>query len=760
MRIIDRYVMRQVLTPFALGLLVFTFLLIIPGLMEYAETFIAKGVPGPVVLRLMATLVPSSLGLTIPMAMLLGLLVAFGRLSADREFVAMQACGVSLMRLLRPVALVSVLSAAATGYVMLVMVPNGNQAFREIVFDIIAQRAEGEVRPRVFFDDFPDVVLYVREVPSSGAGWQGVFMADNRDGEGSSVYLATRGRVVIDRQRRALEMVLEDGTRHAAQPDGKYEVFRFDRTVLTLDPSTVFNESGPPRGDRELSIAELRAKAAELQAAGTYPHNQLFEIQKKFSIPAACLVFGLIGLALGASNRRDGKLASFVLGVVVIVGYYLLLSLGQSLVKGRLVPPWLAAWLPNIVLGAAGTLMFLWRRRLADQPLRIPLPAFLQRPPAAARVTRSASWRLPIGILDRYVAMTYARVLGLSALAMGGIFYVSTFVELSEKVFKGASTWTMLGAFMAYTTPQYLYYIIPLSVLLAALITIAMLTKNSELIVMKACGISLYRIALPMVVAAIGAGAILFALEQTILGPANRTAKEIRHVMNGNPPETFDVMLRRWVAGTDGDIYHYNYYDPRTRTLATVSIYEFTGDMRRFTRRSFADVAVFKPQGGLVPDAWQLERGWTREFADNGEPRSYAPFDVAERQIESAAYFSTETPDPEFMSYSQLRGYIDRLKASGVDVLEQQVALARKVSFPFVTLVMTLIAVPFAVTMGRSGAMAGIGVAIAIAITYWTTISVFAAMGSGGLIAPTLAAWAPNLLFGAGAGYLLLTVRT
>jgi lipopolysaccharide export LptBFGC system permease protein LptF len=112
------------------------------------------------------------------------------------------------------------------------------------------------------------------------------------------------------------------------------------------------------------------------------------------------------------------------------------------------------------------------------------------------------------------------------------------------------------------------------------------------------------------------------------------------------------------------------------------------------------------------------------------------------------------------MSYSQLKGYIERLKTSGLDVVEQQVELARKVSFPFVTLIMTLIAVPFAVTTGRHGAMYGIGVGIVLAIAYWVTISVFAALGSGGLMAPTLAAWAPNLLFGAAAAYLLLTVRT
>ena len=150
MRIIDRYVIREVLGPFVIGLLVFTFLLIIPFLIDYAESFISKGVPVLVVLRVMATLLPQALALTIPMSLLLGLLVAFGRLSADREFVAMQACGVSLLRLLRPVGVVSVLAWCATSYVYLVAVPDANQRFREITFGVVAERAEGEVRPRVF----------------------------------------------------------------------------------------------------------------------------------------------------------------------------------------------------------------------------------------------------------------------------------------------------------------------------------------------------------------------------------------------------------------------------------------------------------------------------------------------------------------------------------------------------------------------------------------------------------------------------------
>jgi LPS export ABC transporter permease LptG/LPS export ABC transporter permease LptF len=772
MKILDRYVIREVLWPFALGLLIFTFILIIPFLIELAEQFISKGVATGVVLQLMATLLPQALGLTIPMSLLLGLLVAFGRLSADREFVAMQACGVSLLRLAQPVALMSVVCWAATSYVLLVAVPNANQRFREITFNIVAERAEGEVRPRVFFDSFPNLVIYVREVPTTG-GWNGVFMADERS-QSPSIFLAKRGRVVIDREKRTVQMVLEDGTRHTADAAGKYEVFQFANQVLSINPDTMFPRTGPAKGLREMTIPELQREAADLERRGDSPHNPLMEIQQKFSIPFACLVFGLIGLALGASNRREGKLASFVLGVGVIFIYYVLLWLGKAMVKGHMMPPWVGAWLPNLVLTPVAVLLFKWRDRAADTPIRLTLPRWLARSRESA-VAAGAVLRLPRpgftfripnlklpqpGILDRYVALTYLRIFGLSFAALVGLFYIASFLDLSDKIFKGQATGKMVLAFFLYQTPEYVYYVIPLSVLIATLVTIGLLTKNSELIVMKACGISLYRVAVPLLLCGLVAGGALFALEQTILGPWTRQAAAIKHVMKGGSPQTFDVLSRRWLVAPNGNIFHYSYYDPRERQLSQLSIYEFSDDMQRLTRRVFAERALYLGSRADRDDQWHAERGWVREFERDGTTKRFSTFAESKLPIEPASYFATQEPEPKYMSYSQLRDYIQRLGESGFDVVEQQVALERKISFPFVALVMTLLAVPFAVTTGRHGAMYGIGVGISLAITYWVTISVFAALGTGGLMTPVLAAWAPNLLFGAGAAYLLLTVRT
>jgi LPS export ABC transporter permease LptF/LPS export ABC transporter permease LptG len=787
MRIFDRYVIREVLLPFLIALVVFTFVLIIPFIIQQAEQFIAKGVDWPTVLRVMVTLLPATLGLTIPMALLLGLLVAFGRLSADREMVAMMACGVSPYRLLRPVLALAVVAWAATSWIMIEAIPDANQTYREITFRIITDRAEGQVRPREFFEQFPNTVLYVREIPPGGGVWQKVLAADTKNAAHPVLYLAERGRVVVDRQAKTIEMVLERGTRHATNSEdpATYEVVRFQQLVVALDPESVFPRGGLARGEREMTIAELRERIAEQQGRNQPFHNPVMEIHKKFSIPIACFVFAIVGLALGISNRKDGKLASFVLGIAVIFVYYVIMFTAQAMTKGALVPAWLAMWLPNIFLGGAGIMLLMMRARGVDQPLRLTLPAWRwpRRAPAAAVaadaapaapasrrpsrrggtvvVIRIPQFELPRpSLLDLYVAKTYLRILGMSVFGTLGLFYISTFIDQSDKWFKGQVTLSMLLQYLWWSTPQFLYWIIAIGVLLSAIVTIGLLTKNSELIVMRACGISLYRTALPLVTIAIAASTVLFGFEERILAVTNRRAEYLQHLIRGGTPQTFDmVQNRKWLVGRRGEIYHYQYFDPRQRSLNQLSVFEFDPATESLARRTHAELAKFEPRGAGDGTPWVGRKGWMREFAGVNVTR-YAPFDNRRIAAESSEYFQTEAPEPQWMDFTQLRTFIAELRSAGYNALEYEVELQRKFAFPFVTLIMTLIAVPFGVTTGKRGAMYGVGVGIALALVYWTAISVFAAFGVAGLIPPLLAAWAPNLLFGASATYLLLTVRT
>ena len=774
LRITDRYILREVIPPFFLGLLIFTFLLMIPPIMEVVEELIAKGVDAVTVIQIVGTLVPQGLGITIPMALLLGVLMGLGRLSGDRETVALQACGVSLLRMFRPLLLLALLAAAATCYVMVVALPDANQRFREITFRTVASRAEGEVKPRVFYEDFPNLVLYVREVLQTGEGWRDVFLADMRNADQPDVYVAARGQVVLDPEQRTVDVVLHGGTGHVMRSDeaGTYEVHAFDEIVIGLDPESVFPRSGPQRGYPELTIPQLRAEAARLSELGTSPHRPIMEIHRKFSIPVACFVFVLIGIGLGVTSRKDGRLASFALGLMVIFTYYVIMYGAEAMAKGFLVSPHLAMWLPNILLGLVGLALFAWRSASVERRIALPFPALRRAPggnSAPAGSPERGRWTgialpkaaLPnLSLLDWYVFRMYLGVLLLGFVGLLGVFYIATFIDLSDKLFKGQTTGLMLLEYFWYATPQFTYFVLPVSALVAALVTIGLLTKTSELTVMKACGVSLYRAALPIFLASLALSGVLFGLSETILAAANREAEALNFEIRSGVrrSRTMDVLSRQWIVAGDGSIYHYLHFEPERNEIGSLSVYEFGGEPWGLSRRTFAGAASFA-------DGWLGRDVWTRDFiapaAANGRSIAYeAAPEAPLPSLEAPDYFATERPDAELMNFAQLRTHIGELSASGFDVVRLVVELHRKVSFPFVTLILTLIAIPFAVTTGPRGTLYGVGVGVALAFTYWVTINVFAAVGSAGLLAPGLAAWAPNLLFGASATYLLLTVRT
>ncbi len=779
MKTLDRYIVREILPPFLLALGLFTFVLAVNPMLDYAKDLLAKGLPAPTVGWLLVLLVPQALSLTIPMAFLTGLLMALGRISGDRESVALLSCGVSPVRILRPVLLIAAIVAGIDMYILMRLKPDSNQAFREITFSHLEKQTAAEIKPQVFFERFPNLVLFIGGTNPDGT-WNQVLLADVQDRARPTVTLADQGRLVIERAQQQVSLVLVNATQYSpSRSDAQvYNTAAWNPAVVKISGAQVFGSGdiAYPRGFPEMGYAELRASAADKQAKGIPIHNELMHMQQMFSFPVACLVFALLGVPVGLSTRKEGRLAALAVGLAIIAAYYLLMELAEGWVKGEawkglpVFPAEWARWIPNIVLGLVGGLA-LWRSsRTGNARPWLPLPRW-SRPGAAEAVESHSPGsrpavvlrlpRLPFPmprLLDRYVSRQYLRIAALSFAALLTLYYIGALVDLAEKVFKGQAGTGMVLRYLWYSTPEFVSFVIPIATLVAVLGTIGALTRSGELMVMRASGVSLYRAAVPLLLFATLWSGVLFLLEDRVLGASKKVAGTLKDTIRGRLPHTADAGTLPWMIGEGGRIYNYLHFETASRqngnrpAVHALSVFETATQPYRLTRHTFAERVDLRPNG------WLASRGWTQRFAGTGVARD--DFAGTLLSLPPVDDFRRASVDASAMTYVELRDYVRRLGASGFNVAEQAVDLQHKIAFPAVTIVMTLLAIPFGVTTGKKGAMYGIGLATVLAGAYFLVLTLSLAVGAAGVLPPALAAWAPNLLFGSGAVFLMFTVRT
>jgi LPS export ABC transporter permease LptG len=777
--ILDRYVIRQAVVPTLLALLVFTFLLAVNPMLDSLKDFFAKGVPLGTIGYLLLQLLPQALGQALPIALLTGLLVALGRMSTDREGVALLSSGVSPLRLLRPVLLVALVFAGADFYLLAKAVPDGNQRFREVTFPLVMSLGERDIKPGVFFEQFPGFVIYVRE-HAPGGGWNGVLLAETGRPGPPALTLAAHGRLVLDHERRIVRLVLTGATQYLPGDAGAtYSMNTTEVSDFRISPEQVFGPGRIIPGVREKRISELRADIASRRARGESAHPEIIQIHQIFSFPAACFVFAAAALALGFNTRRDGKFASLALGLGVTLFYYAFLVLAESRVKGDAatgaasLPAEWARWVPNIALALVAALLL--RRRIQGPRPASALSRLVDRVRTAIgrwRDNRSASAsrsgvpraagpaRTPAPsssfprLLDRYVGGRYARTIGLTFVSLMTLVYVFTFLDLSDKIFKGQTDgWTFLK-FLWFSTPQYVIFVVPFASLLATLATFGGLTRTSELTVMRASGISLYRTALPLVIGATVLAGVLFAIDERVLASSNVEARRLEDAIRGRAPHTLDARNQSWFADlAGGRIYHYAAFDDRRLMLLGLSVFELSASPFRLTAHTYADRVTY------TRDGWTADGGWTHRF-DRVEQGARVTFARTPLELASVEDFRSARVDPRQLSFRELLAYNRRLGAAGFNVLEHEVNLYRKLAFPVTVVVLTLLAIPLGMTAGRHGALYGMGLAIALAVAYFLVQTLFTAAGAAAMLPPFFAAWAANILFLSAALYLLLTART
>lgn len=351
---INRYIFKELLGPFLLGLFVFTFIFLLNRIIQLADMIVGKGVSLAEVFTLLGYILPSFLVLVIPSTVLLATLLGFGRLSADGEISAMGASGISFYQMLMPVMAFSVLCYAITSFLMISVLPQANLSFKRMVYEIVRTRSLVNIKEREFVDDFKDLVIYVDQTFPSEGKLKGILISDRRSLSEPYVIMAREGSIVADPDDLRVTVLLQDGS---IQHLGENEIFRqidFEQYQMNLDIGMLISKKMARKREREMSIAELRAKIAHKRKNRHDYNPQLVELHKKFAIPFAALILGLVGAPLGISARTSSRSAGFALSILIIFVYYILLRTGESLGELGKLPPVICMWAPNILLGLVG----------------------------------------------------------------------------------------------------------------------------------------------------------------------------------------------------------------------------------------------------------------------------------------------------------------------------------------------------------------------------------------------------------------------
>ncbi len=798
MRILTRYILGEITSHALIGCALFTFILFMKPLEQILDAVVRNSSSIQVVLQLFLFSLPNIFLVTIPMAVLVGVLLGLSRLAADSEITAMRASGLGIWYFVRVASVMAFLGTGLGLINSLYVIPKANQAILTMQHELETSQASFEIQPRVFYEDFKNTVIYVQNVRSGvgASNWQNLFIADVSDPAAPKITTAESATVAADHDQGLL-IRLRNGSEHdteANQP-GQYTITTFTQTdhPLTFSP-----QSDVHLGRLDTPLFALDNRQLLDMIDGPDGKRYLIEFHRRLAFPVACLVLMLIGVPLGTASRRGGKSSGFIFTLLLVLAYYLLSNFGIAWAKQGRLSAVVGVWLANVVFAAAG--LFLLSQMASGGAVlgtitgwfsRTPKPEPTDSPDASDSLS-DRGWQTAVRtryrrrfgpqslgpqlgrtlhrfkprgfplILDEYVLREFLKMFLLVLSGFVLMMLVFTFFELIGDILRNHTSMSTVGAYLVNLTPSMLYQITPLSVLIAVLVTFSLLNRSSEIVAMKATGISVYRLVIPVIVIAAVLAGGLFAFDQFYLPQANRKQEALRNIIKGKPAQTTLNPDQKWIFGQQrpgdpGRIFYYQFFDPDQNAFANLSLFEFDPKTFALTRRIFASRAVWSE----TSHAWNFENGWERNI-QGSTLSSFREFHTATfpEVHEEPGYFKKESLQSQEMNFGQLDRYIGDLQQSGFDTMRLRVQLWHKLAYPLVTIVMAVLAIPFALSMGRRGSLTGIATAIGIAVGYWVIAGLFDEMGSVNYLPSAIAAWSPDILFGLVGGYLLLRTPT
>jgi len=772
MKILSRYVFREILTSSALATALATFVIFLQRSSRLFELLV-RSAKGFAFLELCVLVLPPVLLLSIPFGVLVGILVGLGRMSGDNEIVAMRSGGVSSRVVVAPVVVFALLATGISAACSLWLNPLAVRAFFKIVNREGSSQITADVEPRVFEEQFTNdnTVVYVEDVKSEAGPavvWKGVFIADltppaeRKTGlkdqpVGPKITVAREALAQADPANNRVQLTLRDQSvhespYHSMAPSG----------VMVLTQNAQQEQKAKPY--EEMFTGELlrfiHAHARKTQE-GT---DSLIEFHRRLALPLGCLMLALVGIPLGASSRKGGRSAGYVWAIfLAFFCYYLAYISLTRLASSHSLSVELASWLPNTAFLIAGVVMIIRMESPGDRDLIGGVKDFFVRIVASTSkmISRGAEAGGSVGfvvfqIVDTYILSNFLFYFVLWVLAFITMTQVFIFFDLLGDIVKNHVPIAEVITYHVFLTPKLIYDTLPIGVLLAVLVTFGVMTKNNEVTAFKACGIGVRRLGFPVLLMACMLSASLFAADYSWIPHSNQIQDAILNEIKGRPTQTYLHPERKWIFH-DYRIFYFKYFDAAENAMIEPWVFEIDPKTFQLVREINASRARWQQD----LQQWVFERGTVRDIKGVDEKRlenfTVTTFsELSERPDD----FRREVRQNQQMNYAELGSYIGDLQESGFDTIKLRVQYYKKFAVPLFALIMALISVPFGFLVGNRGAMAGVGVSLAVAMAYLAIGKLFEQMGNVNYLPPMVAAWAPDAVFSLAGLYMMLRMRS
>jgi LPS export ABC transporter permease LptF/LPS export ABC transporter permease LptG len=776
MRLLSRTLFREILASAALGCILFTLVLFLERARPLFEFLVRDSGSPKLVAYLFALVLPQALPYAIPLGVLVGTLITLSRMSSDGEITAMRAAGVSGRRVAPPILAFGFLMMLVAAAASLWLTPWSIRERIKIQNQLISGQLTAEVQARVFQEQFPNSILYISDIPSTtNTRWHRIFLFDitpSADrGDSPRLTLATDAIAVPDAAHNRIQLSLSNASTYDVGKDpSEYKVSSSGKPydmLLQAKP----NDPLPSRPVAEMDTGPLYKLAYSNLTDRERTLEARIELHQRLALPFACMLLALTGIPLGVGSRRAGKSSAYVLTVALALLYFTGLINAINFGRQGIIPAGLAVWIPNIVfavlgfslltrLEAPGDRDYIGRlARLFRSASRRPqesIPRLLDR-------IQPAVWkgRFPLlpQVVDTYLLSSFLFYFVLWLVSFVLMFHVFTFFELLSDVIKNHIPMSRVFTYLFFLSPRLIYRFTPVSVLTAVLVVFGVLTKNNEVTAFKACGVSMYRLAVPILVGGFLLSGGLFAFDHYWVPDADRIQDAIRSEIKGRPAQTYLDPKRTWFYGLEDRIYNYKYFDQKANVMLGVNVFEIDPATFRLKKHIVAERARWEP----ALNAWVFQNGWSRDLKGYD---SAAVFDFAgnirvfPELKETPDYFVKEALQSSQMNFLELRSYIGELQQSGFDTIPLKVQLYKKFSVPLFAFILALVSAPLAFLAGNRGGMAGIGMSFVIFVTYVSVDQFFQQLGNLSELPPQLAAWSPDVIFSLVGLYFLARMRT